>query len=143
MELSYILGRNFWVRKIKKIPLWKNFFYFLEKQLFLYFGNGTFLYFLKKKVSLIFRVMELYITKTKKFQKVTFWDRKINKKQLWKNFLYFGKWNFLALKNLVKPFYTLNKTPLGVTGCLSNLYYLLAAQASSFLIHSSFPNLVS
>ena len=87
--------------------------------------------------------MELYITKTKKFQEVTFWDRKINKKQLWKNFLYFGKWNFLALKNLIKLFYTLNKTPLGVTRCLSNLYYLLAAQASSFLIHSSFPNLIS
>ena len=32
---------------------------------------------------------------------------------------------------------TLNKTPLGETGCLSSLYYLLAAQASSFqfLIH--------
>ena len=29
----------------------------------------------------------------------------------------------------------LNKIPLGETGRLSNLYYLLAAQASSFLIH--------
>ena len=28
----------------------------------------------------------------------------------------------------------LNKTPLGKTGCLSNLYYLLDAQASGFLI---------
>ena len=27
---------------------------------------------------------------------------------------------------------TLNKTPLGWTGCLSNLYYLLAFQASNF-----------
>ena len=35
----------------------------------------------------------------------------------------------------MKHFYTLNKTPLGETGCLSNLYYLLAFQASSFLIH--------
>ena len=35
------------------------------------------------------------------------------------------------------------KTPLGESGCLSNLYYLLAAQASSFLIHSPFPNTVS
>ena len=26
---------------------------------------------------------------------------------------------------LIKLFYTLNKTPLGETGCLSNLYYLL------------------
>ena len=30
---------------------------------------------------------------------------------------------------------TLNKTPPGEPGCLSNLYYLLAAQRSSFLIH--------
>ena len=39
--------------------------------------------------------------------------------------------------------YTLNKTPLGETGCLSNLYYLLPAQAPSFLIHPLFPNTVS
>ena len=42
-------------------------------------------------------------------------------------------------KNLIKLFYTLNKTPLGETGCFSNLYYLLAAQAYSFLIHPHFP----
>ena len=44
--------------------------------------------------------------------------------------------NFLKpfiLKKL-KTFYTLEKNPLRETGCLSNLYYLLAAQASSFLI---------
>ena len=35
-----------------------------------------------------------------------------------------------SLKKLNKTFYTLNKTPLGETGCLSKLYYLLAAQAS-------------
>ena len=29
-----------------------------------------------------------------------------------------------------------NETPLGETECLSNLYYLLAGQASNFLIHS-------
>ena len=34
-----------------------------------------------------------------------------------------------------KTFYTLNKTPLGETGCLSIFFYLLAAQTSSFLIH--------
>ena len=33
---------------------------------------------------------------------------------------------------------TLNKTPLEETGCLSNLYYLLAAQASSFFNSSPF-----
>ena len=38
----------------------------------------------------------------------------------------------------MKLFYTLDKTLLGETGCLSNLYYLLAAQASSFLIHRPF-----
>ena len=59
-----------------------------------------------------------------------------------------GKWNFLTFstKRFVmyfkknersspkKLFYTLNKTPLGETGCLSNLCYLLAAQVSRFLI---------
>ena len=33
---------------------------------------------------------------------------------------------------LIKLFYTLNKTPLGETECSSSIYYLLAAQASSF-----------
>ena len=37
-------------------------------------------------------------------------------------------------KDLIKLFYTLNKNPLGETGCLTNLHYLLAAQASGFLI---------
>ena len=37
----------------------------------------------------------------------------------------------------------LNKTPLGKIECLSNLYYLLAAQASSFLIYPLFLNTVS
>ena len=59
-----------------------------------------------------------------------------------KKFLYFGKWNFLDLKNFIKHFYTLNKTPLGETECLSNLYFLLAVQASSFLTHPLFPNTV-
>ena len=36
-------------------------------------------------------------------------------------------------------FYALNKTRLGETGCLSNLYYSQAAQASSFLIPFPFP----
>ena len=45
-------------------------------------------------------------------------------------------------KNLIKPFYTLNKTPLGETGCLSHLYYLLPAHAPCFLIDPGFPNIV-
>ena len=44
--------------------------------------------------------------------------------------------NFLkpSILKKLKTFYTLEKNPLRETGCLSNLYYLLAAQASSFLI---------
>ena len=70
--------------------------------------------------------------------------RKNNKKTK-SNLLYFRKWSFLVLKKnlfklsspkkLNKTFYTLDKTPFWKTGCLSNLYYILAAQASSFLIH--------
>ena len=41
----------------------------------------------------------------------------------------------MELSSPKKLFYTLNITPSGESGCLSNLYYLLAAQASSFLIH--------
>ena len=52
---------------------------------------------------------------------------------LWKHLLYFRMGNVLVLKNV---FYTLNKTPSEKTRCLSNLYYLLAAQASSLLIDS-------
>ena len=44
---------------------------------------------------------------------------------------------------MIKLFYTLNKTPLGETGWLRNLYYLLAAQASRFLIYPPFPSTVS
>ena len=41
----------------------------------------------------------------------------------------------MELSSPIKLFYALNKTPLGETVYLSNLYYLLAAQASSSLIH--------
>ena len=64
---------------------------------------------------------------------------KKKKKSNLKNFLYFLKNRFsyisangiflyfLALKILFyKHFYTLNETPLGEIGCLSNVYYLLA-----------------
>ena len=46
-------------------------------------------------------------------------------------------------KNLIKLFYALNKTPLEETGYLNSLYYLMVAQASSFVIHLSFPDTVS
>ena len=46
---------------------------------------------------------------------------------------------FLPLYTL-KHFNPLHKTHLGEIACLNNLYYLLAAQAASFLIHSPFLN---
>ena len=81
---------------------------------------------------------------------------KILKNPPWKKFLYFRKWkflapkqlnkpfsNFLTPKNVIKLFHTVNRTSLGETGCLSNLYYLLTARASSFLICHPFSNTVS
>ena len=49
----------------------------------------------------------------------------------------------LLVKNLIKLFYILNKTPLGEIEYLSSLYYLLAVQASSFFNSPPFPNTVS
>ena len=43
----------------------------------------------------------------------------------------------------MKIIYTFDKNCLGQTGCLSNLYYLVTAQASGFFIHHLFPNTVS
>ena len=58
-----------------------------------------------------------------------------------KFFLYFKKCPPPPKKILIL-FYTLNKTPLAEIGCLSSLYYLLPAQASSCLIHSPLLNTV-
>ena len=100
---------HFWsqARKIKKKSLWKNFLYFLNKKFFLYFGKWNFLalrlknslYFLKKNFSGI-SGNGTFLKKLPIFQKGTFRVRKA-KKKLGKNFLYFGKWNFLvpSLKN--------------------------------------------
>ena len=44
---------------------------------------------------------------------------------------------FSRIKKLIKRFNTLKKTPLEESGSLSTFYYLLAAQASTFLIHTS------
>ena len=77
------------------------------------------------------------------FQEVTFQAQKAKKYLTKKNLLHFRKWGFLALENLIKLFYTLNKILLGETGCLRSLYYLLTAQTSSFLIQAPFPNKVS
>ena len=48
--------------------------------------------------------------------------------------LIFQEMELSNFQNLIKLFHTLNKTPLGKIEYLSNLYYLLTAQASSFLI---------
>ena len=84
------------------------------------------LYFQKwKLLALYFSYISVGETfRTQKFLKIN---------PLWKHLLYFRIGNVLVLKNV---FYTLNKTPLEKTRCLSNLYYLLAAQASSLLIDS-------
>ena len=94
------------------------------------------LYFLKKAF-LTFQETELSSPKFKKISGGEFLSSK-NKKRP-----FFGKQNFLAPKNLIKLFYTLNKTPSGETRCLSNIYDLLAAQAYSFSIHLPFSNTVS
>ena len=58
----------------------------------IYLEKGT--YILSKNVFLIFWEIELSSGRLKKFQEKTFRaERNIT---LWKNFLYFGKWNFLA-----------------------------------------------
>ena len=110
----------------------KKFFSYFEKwnflvpslRKFLHFPKNSFSYILvifsQEKAFLLFWEMELFI-----FQEETFQAQKLKKKtnHSEKNFLYFGKWNYLAQKNLIKLFYALNKTPLGKTGCLNNLYY--------------------
>ena len=67
-----------------------------------------------EKAFLIFRELEIFSPKLKKFQ-VPFYAWKMKKKNkkkktLWKNFLYIGKWNFVAPKSLMETFETLNKT---------------------------------
>ena len=90
--------------------------------------------------------MFLYFLKRKLFSY-------FGKRKFQKNSLYFKKRNFFIFRGayilengtlyLTKFCYSLTKTPLGKSGCLSSLYYLPAAQGSRFLIHLSFPNTVS
>ena len=58
-----------------------------------------------------------------------------NPNKTFSNFIVTQKKLVKLLYTLYKPFDTLNKTPSGETGCLSNIYYLLGAQTSSYLIH--------
>ena len=91
-----------------------------------------FLYFLKKIFSYIFG--NNIFKKTFYILGGNFLNSK-NEKKHSNFFLYFRNWNFLAPENLIKLFYALNKTPLQETRCLSNHYFFLASQTSSFLIH--------
>ena len=91
--------------------------FFLEKNSFwnfLHFGKWNFLtaklkssYISLKKGFFIFWEMELSCSKFKKLQEGTFQAWKIKKESLWKYFLYFRKWNFLA--QTLKNFYTFSK----------------------------------
>ena len=82
-------------------------------------GNGTFLYFKKTVKKLMFQ--EVIFRAPKNIQK---------------------KNQEMDLSSPKIP-NTLNKTPLRETRYLNNLCYLLAAQASIFFVHQSFPNTVS
>ena len=90
----------------------ESFSYIWSKESFCYIsGNGNLekksSYFVKRKPrknSLYFRIRNFLIfeeTETRKTSYITFLARKI-KNPLWKNFLYFGKSNFIVLKNLIK-----------------------------------------
>ena len=67
---------------------------------------------------------------------------KIKNKLPWQKYLILlWKKSFLKKKEIFLYayfllLYTINKTPLEKTGCLSNLYYLLTARTSSFLIYT-------
>ena len=91
-----------------------------------------FLIFSRKKAFVAFRKTETPKPNFLLFQEVTFQAQKL-KQNILRKFLIFRE---IELSSHKKLFDTLNKTPLGETGCLSTFYYLLAAQASSFLIHS-------
>ena len=85
--------------KIKKATL-KKFITFSQKKLFLYLGNGAFLHFLKKAF-LIFQEIKL---NNKKFQELTFQDRKMKKITTLKKLLIFQKMELSSRKKLNKTF---------------------------------------
>ena len=106
-----------------------NFFIFSQKKAFLMFWKTeTPEKFLKTKLfytlgnSLYFRK---HLSEIKKWKK----------KHTLEKCLIFREIELSSSKTLI----TLNKFPLGETGCLSNLYCLLAAQKSSFFNSSLFP----
>ena len=77
--------------------LWKKNVFLIIREMEL-FGPKikNFLIFFQKNCFLIFLEIVLSSREIKKFQEGTIWARKIKRYPLWRNFLYFGKWNFLA-----------------------------------------------
>ena len=93
-------------RKIKEIYS-KKISYIFSKFFFIFWETKfkkNFLIFFQKKTFLIFQEIELSSLKIKNsWEGTTFWEWKIKKYSLQKNFFYFGKWHFLAA-NLKSPF---------------------------------------
>ena len=79
---SYISERNFSAQKIKKIPPYKNFLYFLKKKKFLIFWEMELSDIFLQKFFLIFLELELSSLNSKKFQEGTFQARKVKKMEL-------------------------------------------------------------
>ena len=84
-----------------------------KKKKFLYFRKQNprkkFLYIFSKKAVLIFEKTEspekfviFQETELSYISGSNFPSQKNKKHSLWKNFLYFGKWSFIALKSLIK-----------------------------------------
>ena len=88
-----LLSKNFLIFPKNVFPeVWEMELYELGNWTKIYLEKGT--YVLSKNVFLIFWEIELSSSRFKKFQEKTF--RAEKNITLWKNFLYFGKWNFLA-----------------------------------------------
>ena len=115
----------------------KKFLTFSQKKAFLIFEETE-----TPKKFPIFQKTELsYISGNGNSKKLLiFQERTFRvKKSILKKFLIFQEMELSSTQKLNN----LNKTPLGETGCLSNLHYLLAAQESIFLMHHPFLNAVN
>ena len=143
---SGLKNKKIYPEKILYISGNGNFLYFLKRKFFFYSRNGTFLIFQEMestKKFFIFQETELFhISYNGNLKKTSYISGSSspsskNKKNTLKKFLIFREMDLYSPpKKLIKLFYTLNKNPLGETGCSSTIYDLLAAQAYSFLIHS-------
>ena len=79
-----------------KKPLLKKFLILSQIKAFLRFWETELPYIFLKEVFLKFWENELSSPNNKKFQEGIFWAQKNKKVPLWRNSLYFKKWNFLA-----------------------------------------------